>query len=382
MEIHILDSLASIRPDHWNALVEDHNPFVSHEFLAALERHDCVGERTGWLPRHMLCFDEQNRLIGAVPLYLKDNSYGEFVFDWGWAEAYRRHGLPYYPKLVSAIPFTPATGQRLLLAPGIPRQQVAGALVAQALEQIQAWDCSSLHCLFITEQDRADLLAQGLLLRLSCQFHWHNQGYRDFQDFLDTLSTKKRKNIKRERRRVQEAGITIQVLHGHEADEAQWRFFHQLYCSTFSRLGGYPTLTLPFFLELSTTLNKQIVLMLAQSGNRPVAAALSFAGDHALYGRHWGCSEDYHSLHFETCYYQGIEYCIQHGLQVFEPGAQGEHKISRGFLPTLTYSAHWLAHPGFHQAVADFLARETPAVASYVQELTHHSPYRQEPTTS
>ncbi|MCP5425249.1 MAG: N-acetyltransferase [Gammaproteobacteria bacterium] len=375
MRIQRLSALAEIPPDQWNALVRDDNPFLRHEFLDALERHHCVGERTGWLPWHLVCYDDQQHLLAAAPLYVKDNSYGEFVFDWGWADAYRRHGLSYYPKLVGAVPFTPATGQRLLLAPDAP-VAAARAIVAHALEDVERHGFSSLHWLFNNDEDMALLDECGFLRRCGCQFHWRNAGYRDFTDFLDTLTSKKRKNIKRERRLVQEAGLTLQILHGPEISEAQWRAFHHFYRSTFHRLGGMPTLTLSFFQEISQTLGNRLVLVSAKAGSQDVAVAISLRSATTLYGRHWGCQETYDSLHFELCYYQGLEYCIEHGLTRFEPGAQGEHKIYRGFLPTLTQSAHWLAHPGFREAVADFLKRETPAVESYARELTQHSPYR------
>lgn len=376
MRIQRLAALAEIAPEQWNALVRDDNPFLRHEFLDALERHQCVGERTGWLPRHLVCFDDRQRLLAAAPLYVKDNSYGEFVFDWGWADAYRRHGLPYYPKLVGAVPFTPATGQRLLLAPGAPLE-AARAIVEHALEEVRRQGFSSLHWLFNNEEDGVILHECEFLRRLGCQFHWRNPGYRDFADFLDTLTSKKRKNIKRERRLVQEAGLNIEILHGPAISEAQWHAFHAFYRSTFHRLGGVPTLTLGFFREIAHTLGERLVLVTAKAGGREVAAAISLRSATTLYGRHWGCQETHDSLHFELCYYQGLEYCIANGLLRFEPGAQGEHKIHRGFLPTLTQSAHWLAHPGFHEAVADFLNRETPAVESYARELSRHSPYRE-----
>jgi len=378
MQIHSLASLAEIDAAAWNALVQDRHPFLRHEFLSALERHHCVGERSGWLPRHLACFDAGRRLLGAAPLYLKTNSYGEFVFDWGWADAYQQHGLRYYPKLVSAIPFTPATGQRLLLATGSQAPAVARALIDHALEDARRQDLSSVHWLFPIADNMDSLLAAGLLPRLGCQFHWHNPGYRDFADFLDTLTAKRRKNIKRERRLVEDSGLTLEVLSGSAISESQWRIFHGFYRSTFQRLGGIPTLTLPFFQEVAVTLGDQVILVLARQGGRYVAGAISFRSDHTLYGRHWGCDAEYDSLHFEACYYQGIEYCIQQRLRCFEPGAQGEHKIYRGFLPTLTQSAHWIAHPGFHAAIADFLERETVAVKRYARQWAQHSPYRQE----
>jgi len=372
-----LPSLADIAPDQWNSLVQDHNPFLCHEFLFALERHQCLGPGTGWLPWHILCRDQDGQLVGAAPMYLKTNSYGEFVFDWSWAEAYRCHNLPYYPKLVSAIPFTPATGERLLLYPS-DNHDAAKAIIQHALEDTRRHQFSSLHWLFPTEQNIDILLEQGLLRRLGCQFHWHNRGYRDFHDFLDNLSAKKRKNIKRERRLVQQAGLELQLLEGTQVSESQWHALHGFYRSTFQRLGGIPTLTLSFFLDVATLLGDQVILVLAQRGNRPVAGAISFRSEHTLYGRHWGSNAEYDSLHFEACYYQGIIYCISHGLRAFEPGAQGEHKVYRGFLPTLTQSAHWILHPGFREAIADFLQRETLAIRNYAYEWLQHTPYREE----
>jgi predicted N-acyltransferase len=377
MRTQCLESLADIAPGLWNSLVRDRYPFLRHEFLLALERHGCVGPATGWLPRHLVCFDDRGRLLGAAPLYLKDNSYGEFVFDWGWADAYQHHRLRYYPKLVSAIPFTPATGQRLLLSsPADPG--AAAALIEHALEEVQRQRLSSLHWLFPTAADMASLQAQGLLRRLGCQFHWRNRGYRDFDDFLDSLTAKRRKNIKRERRLVEEAGLVVRTLQGTEVSESEWRAFYDFYRSTFHRRGGIPTLTLGFFQEIAATMGDQVLLVLAQRGRHPVAGAISFRSDHTLYGRHWGCTAEYDSLHFEACYYQGIIYCIHYQLATFEPGAQGEYKVHRGFLPTLTESAHWIAHPGFRQAIAEFLHHETPAVQAYAEEWRRHSPFREE----
>ncbi|MCB1768457.1 MAG: N-acetyltransferase [Candidatus Competibacteraceae bacterium] len=381
MRLARLDSLSDIPAAEWNALVPNQNPFLRHEFLSALERHGCVGESTGWLPWHLTARNESGRLLGVAPLYLKYNSYGEFVFDWSWAEAYRQQGLSYYPKLVGAIPYTPATSPRLLLAADQPQPETtAWAMVEFALEESRRYGLSSIHWLFPPPGDLKPMQEQGFLTRLGCQFHWDNRGYRDFQDFLDSLTAKRRKNINRERRLVREAGLEVRILSGREISDAQWRIIHAFYCSTFHRLGGVPTLTLPFFQDIATTLGEQMVLVLAFAHSREVAGAISFRSADTLYGRHWGCQADYDSLHFEACYYQGLEYCIEQGLQRFEPGAQGEHKIYRGFLPTLTHSAHWIAHPGFRRAIADFLNRETPALRDYVQHGLQHSPYRDEVT--
>lgn len=381
MRLERLECLSDLPAAEWNALVPSQHPFLSHEFMSALERHGCVGESVGWQPWHIVCRDDEGRLLGAAPLYLKTHSYGEFVFDGGWAEAYRRQGLPYYPKLVSAIPYTPTTSPRLLLSPHQPRpQETAQALVAFTLEEGRRQQLSSIHWLFPTPADLEPLLAQGFLPRLGCQFHWQNRGYRDFQDFLDTLTAKRRKNIRRERRLVREAGLELRTLSGRYLSEAQWRTVHAFYRSTFHRLGGLPTLTLPFFQDMAETLGDRLILVLAFAQGREVAGAISFRSADTLYGRHWGCRADYDSLHFEACYYQGLEYCIQQGMQRFEPGAQGEHKVYRGFLPTLTHSAHWIAHPGFRRAIADFLDRETPALRDYARHWLQHSPYRDEVT--
>ncbi len=379
MQVSVIENLETVPAAEWNALVGKDNPFLRHEFLAALERHGCVGERYGWLPRHLVAY-EQGKLIGAAPMYLKHNSYGEFVFDWSWAEAYQRHGLSYYPKLVVAVPYAPVTGARLLIANEIEQEPVADALIEAALEHARRLKVSSLHWLFTTEQDTERLERHGLMRRTGCQFHWNNQGYRYFNDFLATFSSEKRKKIKQERRRVREAGIEIELLNGHQISAEQWRIFHEFYCSTFHRRGGTPTLTLEFFQALGTTMPEQVLLVLARHDGHYVAGAFNLRGADTLYGRHWGCaSKQFHGLHFECCYYRAIEYCIEQGLQRFEAGAQGEHKLARGFLPVPTYSAHWLSHPAFKSAVADFLAHEQTGMAYYMEELDEHSPYKHAP---
>ncbi|MBI5040703.1 MAG: N-acetyltransferase [Gammaproteobacteria bacterium] len=375
MQLRIIDKLDTIPAADWNALAGERNPFLAHEFLSALEHHQCVGERYGWLPRHLAVYDHE-RLVGAVPLYLKDNSYGELVFDWAWADAYQRAGLRYYPKAVVAIPYTPATGPRLLLHPDTDAEQVSNLLIDGALELCRELQLSSLHWLFTDAADTARLQARGLLLRKGVQFHWHNQGYRDFQDFLDTFTAEKRKKLKRERRRVVEQDIELRVVHGHEASDEEWRTAHAFYASTFDRKSGMATLSLEFFREIGRTMGERVVLVFAYAVNQPVACAINLRGADALYGRHWGCSDDYHSLHFEACYYQGIDYCIRHGLKLFEPGAQGEHKISRGFVPTATWSAHWIADERFRVAIADHAQREERAMSDYTDELHEHVPYR------
>jgi predicted N-acyltransferase len=375
-QTRVLEHIQDIAASDWNALGVAGYPFLRHEFLDALEQTGCLGERWGWIPRHLAISDQHGKLLAAAPLYLKFNSYGEFVFDWSWADAYQRNGLSYYPKLVSASPYTPATGPKLLLAPEAP-PEMPGLLMQGALELARQAGCSSLHWLFPPDRQIEAFEASGFMRRTGCQFHWQNRGYRDFEDFLATFSSAKRKQVRRERRRVSEAGITFRLLDGTQAEEQDWRDFHALYESTFDKRGGMPTLSLAFFQRIARLLPRSVLLVQALHQGKVVAAAFNLVGEDTLYGRHWGCREEFHSLHFEACYYQGLQYCIENGLQRFEPGAQGEHKISRGFLPTPTWSAHWLADERFSRAVRHFLETEDEAMQDYMQELHTHSPYKQ-----
>lgn len=379
LQLSVVESLESVPAAGWEALRGTDNPFLRHEFLIALERHEAVGPRFGWLPRFVLAHSAAGALLGAVPLYLKSNSYGEFVFDWAWADAYQRAGRRYYPKLVVAVPYTPVTGARLLLEPAADAS-VADALINHVLEFAAELGVSSLHWLFPPKGELALLERHGLAPRVGVQYHWTNRGYHDFDDFLDTFTSAKRKKLRRERRRVAEQDIEFSVLHGNEVSSGQWATYYRFYTDTFRRLGGVATLSAGFFEELGRTLGDRVVLVLAHHRGRDVAAALSLRSDTALYGRHWGCSEDYHSLHFEACYYQGLDYCIRHGLQRFEPGAQGEHKVSRGFLPTRTWSAHWIADASFRRAVDGFLSREQEGVDYYLEAMRAHSPYKESGT--
>jgi len=375
LDIRLVNEIGSIPAAQWNRLAGADYPFVRHEFLAGLERFDCLAPH-GWQPVHVTATDG-DRLLGAMPLYVKDNSIGEFVFDWSWAEAYQRAGGRYYPKLVCAIPFTPVTGPRLLVDPGAgDARAVRAALIDGAVELARRLGLSSLHCLFPTDVERDALAAHGLLLRAGCQYHWHNRGYADFDAFLATLNAKRRKQIRRERRAVAETGISIDTLHGADIDADTWRAFHTFYCSTFLRRWGEPRVTLAFFEWLGARLGAQICLFVARRRGRPVAGAFAMRGADALYGRHWGCSEAVPYLHFELCYYRTIEYCIDKRLQRLDAGAQGEHKVARGFEAVRTWSAHWLREPGFRAAVADFLDRETRMIDHYVDEVGEHSPYR------
>ncbi|MGD9298265.1 MAG: GNAT family N-acetyltransferase [Thiohalocapsa sp.] len=376
-----LTAIDEIPAADWNALVGDDLPHLRHEFLAAMEHHGCVGERFGWLPRHLVLHDEAERAVAAAPCYLKLNSYGEFVFDWAWADAYRRAGMQYYPKLVVASPYTPATGLRILTGDSPERPTLAAALIQGSVQVAERLDVSGLHWLFTNETETDWARAQGFMPRLGCQFHWRNQGYASFDDFIGAFSAEKRKKVKRERRRVQESGIRIRRVRGDEVTPEQWRIFHRLYEDTFDKRGGIPTLSLPFFEEIGRSMGRNLLLVLCEEpgggdGGRIVAAAFCLLGAQSLYGRHWGCFKDYHSLHFEACYYQGLDHCIEHGLARFEPGAQGEHKVARGFLPTRTWSAHWIADPRFRKPIGTFLEHEIDAVEDYIDEMNTHSPYK------
>jgi len=376
MQISVIGSLSEVSAAEWNALVHADNPFARHEFLIAMERHDAVGKTFGWYPQYLIARDS-NKLVGAAPMYLKDNSYGELVFDWAWADAYQRSGESYYPKLVVAIPYTPATGQRLLVHPESDYQAVAQAMINAATEHAQNLQVSSLHWLFTNEQDTALLKHQpDYMLRLGCQFHWHNQDYQSFEDYLNHFSSSKRKKIRQERRRVKDQGISLEILHGDEVSQEQWEIYHRFYNSTFDRKYGYATFSQNFFLEIAKTMPRNIVLVLAKHQDDYVAGAFNIRGSETLYGRHWGCSHEFHSLHFEACYYQGLEYCINNGLQRFEPGAQGEHKIARGFLPAKTWSAHWIADERFETPIRQFVTHELKGMEHYIAELQEHSPFK------
>lgn len=380
MELKILSAIDEVERSDWNRIAAHGHPFLRYEFLAALERNACVGAQHGWLPRYLTAFDADGQLAGAVPLYIKNNSYGEFVFDWAWADAWQRHGLQYYPKAVVAIPYTPATGPRILIADRADRENIATQLIELALAWCEDENLSSLHWLFTNEQDTRRLAEHDLILRLGCQFHWKNNGYRDFADLLDGFTSRKRKKVLRERRQVRDAGIRIDCIHGSEANELQLRTMYEFYCSTFEKKSGYPTFTLEFFREIASSMGDQLVFFIASLEQRIVAGSICLRNHDTLYGRHWGCRENYHSLHFEACYYQGIDYCIKHGLEYFEPGAQGEHKISRGFLPAPTWSAHWIAHTGFREIIRRHLEQETAAMREYMTELSTRSPYKQAET--
>jgi uncharacterized protein len=368
--LRILDSLEGVDAERWDALAGA-NPTVSHAFLDSLHHSGCASGDSGWAPRYLTLW-EGSRLEGAVPLYLKSHSYGEYVFDWAWADAYERHGLRYYPKLLAAVPFTPATGARLLAANEATRHELARALLGMA----RGAGVSSLHVLFPSEADSAALRAIGLLERAGVQFHWRNAGFATFDDFLGALSRDKRKKIRQERRRVVAAGVSLRRLTGHDARAADWDFFHSCYRRTYREHRSTPYLNRAFFGLLAERMPGNVLLVLAERGGRPIAAALDLFGPAALYGRYWGSTEFVPGLHFEACYYQALEFCIERGIARFEGGAQGEHKHARGFLPEATRSFHWLAHPAFNRAIDDYLGREGAHIAAYVDELNDRSPFK------
>jgi predicted N-acyltransferase len=376
LNTRLLSRIDELSPQAWNALSVEPYPFLRHEFLQALEAHDCLGRYVGWFPRHLVCEEDTGRLIGALPMYLTANSFGEFVFDWSWAHAHERCGLKYYPKAVIASPFTPANGPRLLIAAEADRETAATALIDAALTAARKLGLSSAHWLFGTDPELA--AHPELLARKGCQFHWENPGYRDFEDFLDTLTAKRRKEIRRERRQAAEAGLSIERLPGDRASDADWRQFHQLYQITFDKHGNHAALTCAFFAGLGQAMGAQVLLTVARKGGEIVAAAFFLVGSEALSGRYWGAEEDVPALHFELCYYQGIEYCIEHGLRRFEPGAQGEHKVSRGFMPRPTWSYHWIADPELRLGIQRFVQREAQEVDAYMAALGGRSVYRRE----
>lgn len=364
-------SIAGIPAAEWDACAGD-NPFVSHAFLSALEESGSVTAETGWLPQHAALRDACGRLVACAPCYAKSHSYGEYVFDHGWANAFERAGGDYYPKLQVAVPFSPVPGPRLLRRPGIPVAALAQGL-AQAM---QAIDCSSVHVTFCTEEEWQALGEAGWLQRLGLQFHWHNQGYKDFDDFLGALSSRKRKALRKERRSVLESGLTLRTLRGAEITPAHWNAFYRFYRNTVDGRWGGAYLTKSFFPLMGEKLGDRVVLMWAERDGKPIAGALNLLGDEALYGRNWGCSEEVPFLHFELCYLRAIDFAIEHGIGRVEAGAQGEHKIQRGYLPSPTYSAHLIAHRGLSRAVAEFLEAERPAIRERMAELATLSPYR------
>ena len=374
MPIQTLFRLAEIEPARWDALLgNDPQPFVRHAFLSSLEDSGSVGGRTGWRAQHQLLESVAGEAVAALPLYRKTHSNGEYVFDWAWADACHRAGIEYYPKLLCAVPFSPVTGARLL-----GDREAAGQLLDELSEALVEQGYSGLHINF-TQPD-ADAVfrgREGWLERIGCQFHWHNRGYRDIQDFLDSLTSRKRKQLRKEREQVMGQGIAFEWREGHQLSETEWDFVYACYANTYHVRGQAPYLTRDFFSLLAERMPASIRVVLAEQNGRPVAMAFSLIGGDGLYGRYWGCLDAFDRLHFETCFYQGIEQAIAAGLSRFDAGAQGEHKLIRGFEPVITRSWHYLAHPGLRAAVSDFLAQERLGVLRYAEAAREALPYRQ-----
>lgn len=377
MRLSVTQQISKVDPLQWNSLLRQENPFLSHEFLENLEATECVCSDTGWEPNHLILYDGNNTLVGAMPLYLKYHSWGEYVFDWAWADAYQRAGLDYYPKLLSAVPFTPVTGPRFLIHPGHPDPARLKNLLAQGLlAAARDSGVSSLHVLFTTAADNEVLARHELMLRKGNQFHWRNHDYADFNDYLASFTSTKRKKIRREQRRVYEAGIQIEVLDADSLKPEHWDAMYRFYRLTVLNHGAAAYLNRQFFEQLQQKMASHIVMVLARHDKRYVGGTLNLLGGDTLYGRYWGADKYYEGLHFEACYYQPIEYCIRNKISCFEAGAQGEHKLSRGLLPTPTYSAHWLRDPRFRHAIAEFLQAETEHVERYSGVLQAHTPFR------
>lgn len=378
ISVKLIERVADVPAEDWDACAGGGNPFVSHAFLDALESSGSATGEAGWLPRHLVIEDEAGRLLAAAPMYVKGHSYGEYVFDHGWAHAYEQAGGRYYPKLQVSVPFSPVTGPRLLARPGPQRDTMRQALAAGMVEAVNKLGVSSVHVTFPLEEETAIFEDAGFLLRAGMQFHWENAGYRSFDDFLAALVSRKRKAIRKERREVAQAGIRVRPLTGDDITSRHWDAFHRFYVDTYDRKWGYPYLNREFFEMLGATMGDRVALVMADLDGELVAGALNLIGDDALYGRNWGCAGDYRFLHFEACYYQAIDFAIEHGLQRVEAGTQGPHKIQRGYMPKRTWSAHWIRDPGLSDAVADFLVRERRGVDYEIEAFAQESPYRAE----
>ncbi|MBU3594398.1 N-acetyltransferase [Polynucleobacter sp. 71A-WALBACH] len=379
IQLRVIHSLSEISEVDWNALLAlDAGPFLKYAFLNTLEKSGCVGGKTGWQVAHLLAEDAESRLLGAMPLYLKQHSYGEFVFDWAWAQAYEQNNMTYYPKALSAIPFTPVRGPRLLVSPTSDQSEIQEILIAGLKALVTQNALSSAHVLFPENRELEELQKQGFMLRDSVQFHWHNQGYQDFEQFLQALTMKRRKNIRRERASVASQLITYRHVSGAIATADDWAFFYRCYENTYIEHHSSPYLTEECIQMLGTSMPENLHLIIAYRNEIAIASSLLVVDqlNSKAYGRYWGAIEHIPCLHFELAYYQAIEYCIKEGIAIFEGGAQGEHKMARGFLPTTLQSAHWIADPGFAGAVKRFLEREHEGMAAYVDELEQHIPLK------
>lgn len=374
MSLRLVHSLDELSATEWDGLHDGRNPFVSHAFLSGLEKHRCLKPSWGWQPRHAALF-EDGKLVAAAPAYLKGNSHGEFVFDHAWAQAYAHHGQHYYPKWLVAVPYSPVAGPRLLA----PDNATRARLLQSMLEQVGRDKLSSMHANFLADDELA-AFDRRWLSRGDVQFHWRNLGgWQDFEQFLTALTSRKRKTLRAEREQVRRAGVSFRLLHGDQASDEDLVAMHSFYCLTQNEKGNQPVLSLAFFQHLAQSMPQQLLLILAERGGHTIAGALCMRGGETLYGRYWGASDALPGLHFETCYYQGIDYCLREGLRVFEPGAQGEHKVARGFLPVLTNSRHFVADPLFAEALRPWCAEERLSVLRYRDLVLQHSPFREPP---
>lgn len=373
-----ISSADHINASEWNTLFKGQSIFLRHEFLSALEESGCVRDETGWQPHHLVLRDCDNSIVALVPLYIKTNSRGEYVFDWSWAEAYQRYGFPYYPKLVTAIPFTPCTGTRFGIRDDIDDINIISHLVDLIKAEVKELEASSWHCLFLSEFQSKSLVNSSISQRIGCQYHWHNKGFQNFNEFLDTFSSRKRKNLRKERMRVQEEGVELHRKVGGGITQFDWINFYNFYQDTYLKYsGGKGYLNETFFKMLMERLPDSIMMVTAEKSGNMIAGALFFFDEHTLYGRYWGCQEEVEFLHFEACYYQGIEFAIERGLEQFDPGAQGEHKIQRGFNPRITYSNHFIAEPAFAKAIENYLVEERLYIENYCLNAQKFLPFRQ-----
>ncbi len=378
LNVCTLQSVSQVDKEVWNRCAGPDNPFLSWDFLNALEESGSVGPRAGWLPQHASLEDSAGNVLAVAPMYLKNHSQGEYVFDWGWADAYERAGGKYYPKLIVAVPFTPVTGPRLLVPEGPQRKILQQILIESLLQIAMKIGVTNLHITFPTPEEKSIADDMGLLIRRAFQYHWRNENYTNFDDFLGALSSRKRKAIRKERASIASSGVDVRALIGDDLTDAHWDVFHRFYTATYDKKWGYPYLTREFFCLLHERMPDKVALMWATFDNEPIAGALNFIGSDSLFGRNWGCSAEVKFLHFETCYYQAIDFAIANGLKRVEAGTQGPHKVQRGYLPVETWSAHWIADKGFRNAVENFLMREDQAILHEMQIMSEYSPYRQD----
>lgn len=377
LRFSFIDTLHRVHAEDWNELVGVSRPFINYEFLYALEISGATTERSGWIPHHCLVRDQFDCLVAIVPLYIKTHSWGEYVFDWSWADAYRRSGRDYYPKLIGAIPFTPVEGPRIIISHTADTQQLLPQIVARIIAECDELGLTGCHVLFPDARTAGMLEEQGLGTRMGVQFHWFNRGFSDFADYLDRMVSRKRKSINKERREVSKQSIDLHVVEGEDIDSESWERFYQFYRATYLKRSGHSGyLNQSFFSEIADTCAAQIVMIEARKNGRPIAAALNFKDRDTLYGRYWGCLEEYEFLHFETCYYQGIDYCIQTGRQAFNAGAQGEHKLQRGFEPVKTWSNHYLCHDQFAYAIDRFIKEERIGLEQYIDQANALLPFK------